>query len=163
MTHQATVTYTRSMIRRAVAHYWFRLIAWHGFAAVAICVGGTIALAVAGDRSWMLGALGAIGFVLLTMFVAVYIVFLRRSMSRFDRMGSKAVVFTFSDERFTTASDLGSSELSWKAIDGIWKFPDIWLLFAAKTAYITLPITDIDKATQDFIVEQVVRHGGRVA
>jgi YcxB-like protein len=162
MTHQATITYTHSIIRRAVAHFWFRFVAWHGFAAIAICVGGAVALAVAGDRSWKLGVLGTFGFVLLTMSAAVYIVFLRRSMSKFERMGSKTVVFTFSDERLATASDLGNSVVSWKAIERIWKFPDIWLLFVAKTAYITLPITDIDKATQDFIVEQVVQHGGRV-
>ena len=163
MTHQATVTYTRSIIRRAVAHFWFRFIAWHGFAAIAIFTGGAVALAVAGNRSWMLGAFGVLGCILLATSAAVYIVYLRRSMWKFDRMGSKTVVFTFSDERFATASDLGSSELSWKAIERIWKFRDIWLLFVAKTAYITLPITDIDRATQDFIVEQVVRHGGRVA
>src|SRR5579863_4457153 len=123
MPHQATITYTRRIIRKAVGHFWFRFIAWHGFAAIAICIIGTIALAVAGNRSWMVGALGALGLMLLTTSIAVYVVFLRRSMWKFDRMASKAVVFTFAEERFTMASDLGSSDLSWKAIEGLWKYP----------------------------------------
>src|SRR5579862_988769 len=116
MTHQATVTYTRSIIRRPAAHFWFRFIAWRGFAVIALGVGGAVALAVAGDRSWRLGVIGTLAVLLLTMSAAVYIVNLRRSMWKFDRMGTKTVVFTFSDERFTTAYDLGSSDVSWKAI-----------------------------------------------
>ena len=163
MTHQATVIYTRPIIRKAVRHFWLRFIAWHGFAAITICLIGTTVLAVAGNRSWMIGALGAAGLILLITSTSVYVVFLRRSMWKFDRMASKSVAFTFSEDRFTTASDLGSSELSWKAIEQVWRFPEVWLLFAAKTTYVTLPIAEISQSTQDFIVEQVVRHGGRVA
>jgi hypothetical protein len=163
MTHQTTVTYTREIIRKAVGHFWLRFIAWHGFAAIAFCIVGTIVLAVAGNRSWLVGALGAIGLMLLTTSTGVYVAFLKRSMWKFNRMASKSVVFTFADERFTVVSDLGSSELSWKAIEQVWRFPELWLLFASKTTYITLPIADIDPSAKDFIIEQVVRHGGRVA
>ena len=163
MTHQAPITYTRPIIRKAVGHFWFRFIAWHGFAVIAISVIGTVVLAAIGNRTWMVGALGALGLVLLTTSSAVYVVFLRRSMWKFDRMTTKSVVFTFSDDRFTTASDLGSSDLSWKAIEKIWQIPEVWLLFAGKTTYVTLPVAGIDQSTQNFIVEQVVRHGGRVA
>lgn len=77
-------------------------------------------------------------------------------------MHSKSANFTFSDESLTVSSDLGKSEMSWRAIEKIWKFPDVWLLFVSKSVFITLPLSDIDASTQEFIAEQTLRHGGRV-
>jgi hypothetical protein len=163
MTHSATVTYSRGIIWKAVSRFWVRFIAWHGFAAIGICVVGCLGLLLAGNRSWLVGALGAVGVMLMITAASVYVVFLRRSLWKFDRMSAKSVAFQFSDEGFSSVSDLGSSTLSWRAVEKVWRFSDVWLLFVGKTIYITLPIAEVDEATRTFITNQVAQHGGRVA
>ena len=162
MTYQATVTYTKPIIRSAMRQFWFRYIAWHGFAVIAISTIVAAVLIATGDRSWVAGMFAVLSIISLATSTAVYVVLLRRSFWRFNHMHSKSANFTFSDESLTVASDLGKSEMSWRAIKKIWKFPDVWLLFVSKSVFITLPLSDIDASTQEFIAEQTVRHGGRV-
>ncbi len=88
MTHQTTVTYSRQIIQKAVEHFWRRFIAWHGFAVIAICGVGSLGLLLAGDRSWRVGALGALTLLLVTLSLAVYVTYLRRSIWKFERMTS---------------------------------------------------------------------------
>ena len=162
MAYEATVTYTKPIIRSGIGHFWRRYIAWHGFAAIAICAFATVVLFAIGDRSWITGVLLTLTVLLSLMSTAVYVVFLRRSLWKFNLMDSKSVTFIFGEDSISTSSDLGKSELSWKAIEQVWKFSDVWLLFAARTVFITLPIADIDKTVQDYVAERVRCHGGRI-
>ncbi len=162
MAYEASVTYSREIIRKAIRQWWMRFIAWHGFLAIGASLLGFAALMFAGYRSWEVGVLGAAAAMLTTLAIALFFVYLRRSMSKFERMRSKCVRFTFTDDRFCMESDIGKSELSWESIEQVWQFSDLWLLYVSKTVFMILPTAEMDKATRSFIVEQVTRHGGRV-
>lgn len=66
----------------------------------------------------------------------------------------------FTDERIGIESDIGRTELSWKMIEKIWKYPSVWLVFIAKQGYITLPTANLDDELKRFIAEKVRENNG---
>jgi YcxB-like protein len=162
MTRQVTVTYSRQIIRKAVAHFWMRFIGWHGFAVIALTICAFIILFASGDRTWLVGAAAELSALLVLTSAFLYIRLLRRSFQRFNRMSSKSVAFTFTDDRISWASDIGTSDFAWRAIVKIWKFPDVWLLFVDKMTWVTFPSAGVDQTTLEFITERVVQCGGCV-
>ena len=162
MVYETTVTYSRQIIRYAIRRFWFRFIAWHGFLAIGLGMLGCVVLWCLGRRSWELGAMGAFTAIAVSLAGAVYVTHLRRSMWKFNRMPSKQVQFRFSDDRFSSMSELGASDVAWGTIERIWRFDNAWLLFVSKTVYMILPITQLDEPMRQFLVERVKSSGGRV-
>jgi hypothetical protein len=68
--------------------------------------------------------------------------------------------FRFTDDRIGIESDIGWTELSWKMIEKVWKYPTVWLVFIAKQGYVTLPAAGIDEESQQFITRKIQQNGG---
>ena len=116
-----------------------------------------------GDRSWFVGAMGAVLVLGLVFLAALYFVHLRSSLGRFHRMKTKEATLRADSEKLTLASDVGASELHWSAVSDVWRFEKFWLLFFSRSQFVTLPVADLDARAQDFIVDRVRSNGGTVA
>lgn len=160
---QVKLHYTESLVRSAVVAFWWRTVGWRFLLAFVTLAGGLGYLLVAGDRSWFVGALGAVLGLALAFVAALYLVHLRGSLARFRRMGSKEATLVAESDKLVLASDVGSSELRWSAVGEIWRFDKFWLLFFSRAQFVTLPVADLDAGAKEFIEERVRTHGGTVA
>ena len=156
MNREIVVEYNPELIRFAVWKFWTRSIGLSGFIAFGFVLAFFFYLLAIGDRSWLLGFVGAVVCVALGMGVLSYRVYLNRSMSKFDNMQSPTAKFQFTDDTFCIESDIGRSELSWKMIERVWPYPSVWLVFIKKQGYVTLPVRDVDEEVKQFIINKIV-------
>jgi hypothetical protein len=159
MDREITVRYSPELIKFAVRKFWTRSIGAGGFITFAVVGIAFIYFLVSGDRSWWLGFLGAVVGLCLIIGVSSYFIYLNRSMEKFKRMEEPTAKFRFTDERIGIESNIGWTELSWKMIEKIWKYPSVWLVFIAKQGYVTLPTADIDEELKQFITFKVKGSG----
>jgi hypothetical protein len=160
MEREVTVKYSPELIKFAVWQFWVRSIGTGGFISFAVALVAFVYFLIAGDRSWLLGFLGSVVGLCLACGVVSYNIYLSRSMEKFKRMETHEAKFRFTDERIGIESDIGRTELSWKMIEKVWKYPQVWLVFIAKQGYVTLPTADIDEELQQFITRKVQESGG---
>ena len=153
---------SKQIIRKATGCFWLRFIAWHGLMTIGLFLAAATAMVITRPRNWLTGATVAIAILLTTLAAALYFVRLNRALWKLDRMPSKSVRFTFTDDALGMESDTARSEVAWQMVERIWRFRDVWLLFVAKSVYVALPIVDLDQNVRDFIVDRVIQHGGRV-
>lgn len=159
---QVKLHYSESLVRSAVAAFWWRTVGLKFVLAFVVLTGGVGYLLLAGDRSWIVGALGAaLGFGL-ALVTAIYVVHLRGSLQRFRRMKAKEATLVAGSDTLLLASDVGSSELRWSAVADVWRFERFWLLFFSRAQFVTLPLADLDASAQEFIAERVRNHGGTI-
>jgi hypothetical protein len=158
-----TLRYSEQLVRAAVKAFWFRSTGWSYFVALAVVMGALLYLLVVGSRSWVVGALGMLVALGAVMAVVLYIVQYRGALLRLRRMRTPEAVLHAGQDCFKIVSDIGASELSWRAVREIWRCPDFWLLFISRAQFITLPIAALDSETQQFILERVKAHGGKIA
>lgn len=151
MNREITVKYSRELIKLAVWKFWTRTIGVTGFVGFAIVCVAFLYFLFVGDRSWFLGFLGAVVAIGLLVGIVSYRIYLNRSMEKFRRMDEPTAKLRFTDERIGIESSIGWTELSWKMIEAIWKYPSVWLIFIAKQGYITLPTADLDEEIKQFI------------
>jgi hypothetical protein len=152
---EVVVEYNPELIRFAVWKFWTRSIGLSGFIAFGSVLAFFSYLLAIGDRSWLLGFVGALAGVALGIGILSYRIYLNRSMSKFDNMQRPTAKFQFTDDLFCIESDIGRSELSWKMIEGVWSYPSVWLVFIKKQGYVTLPVRDIDEEIKQFIIDKI--------
>lgn len=152
MQREVTVTYSPEIIRFAVWKFWTRSIGLGTFIAfIILCIAFLVVL-MSGDRSWLLGFMGAAVLVCAFVLILTYFLCLNRSMDKFKQMEKPTAKFSFTDEYIGIESDMGKSELSWKLIQKVWQYPSVWLVFLEKQSYITLPTESIDEELKQFII-----------
>ncbi len=115
-----------------------------------------------GDRSWIVGAFGAVLGLGCVFVAALYVVHLRSSLERFRRMRVKQATLEADAQKVVLTSDAGTSELKWSAVGDVWRFERFWLLFLSRAQFVTLPVADLSAETQALLVERVQSHGGKV-
>lgn len=162
MNREVTVRYTPEIIKFAAWQFWRRSVGTGGFVVFALMLALAVYLFVRGDRSWQLGAIGAVVLLCFLFGVASYRIYLSRSMEKFKRISDSVAKFQFTENGIWAESDIGSSEVRWSFIEKIWIFPSVWLLFYPKQGYSTLPVADIDRELQQFIIKKVRENGGEV-
>lgn len=153
--HSVSVQYSKGLLVAAVRAFWLRTVirrlGWRYLLALLLVGVATAQRISAGDQSWFVPfMLGILAFAILFVF-AVYFVRRYHALARFRQMSSPQAVFTFRDDDFTMASDLGSSTLPWRTITEVWRYPDFWLLFVSRGQFITLPLSTVEPATREFI------------
>jgi YcxB-like protein len=154
--------YTEALIARATKRFWVRFIDWHGFAAIAVAAVLVVYLFVVdGPTATVLAFAGVLVFAI-AVGTAVYYVYRNRALSVFRRMGTPHAVFKFTDEGISTRSDLGGGDMSWRGITKVWVFPEVWLIFMAKGAYVTIPTNAMTPDVRSLIRAKVLEHGGKV-
>ena len=161
MDREIIVSYSRDLINFAVWKFWTRNIGLSNFIIFALVCVAFIGVFLSGDRSWFLGFLGAAIAFCLGIGCVSYFIYLSRSTEKFNRMETPTAKFRFTDERIGIESDIGWTELSWKMIEKIWKYPSVWLVFIAKQGYITLPTVNLDDELKQFIILKVRENGGK--
>ena len=71
---QVKLHYTEALVRSAIAAFWWRTVGWK-FVIAALAVAVSVGyLLLAGDRSWFVGALGAVLGLALVLVTALYLV-----------------------------------------------------------------------------------------
>lgn len=154
MQREVTVTYTPEIIKFAVWKFWTCSIGLGAFIAfISLCIAFFVIL-MNGDRSWLLGFVGASVLVCAFVLVLTYFVCLNRSMDKFKQMEKPTANFSFSNDYIGIESDMGKVELSWKLLEKIWQYPSVWLVFLEKQSYITLPTESIDEELKQIYYSQ---------
>ncbi|MCK6684883.1 MAG: YcxB family protein [Thermoanaerobaculia bacterium] len=66
---------------------------------------------------------------------------LRRSGALLDKLGGEVrTSFRVDGEGIRLENPLGVSSVSWRMIEDVWVFDDVWLLFIGKVDYMTIPV-----------------------
>jgi hypothetical protein len=163
MQHRATLTYTEELVAQAVRLYWRKTVGLRLLFAVALMISFLTWRLIDGDRSWIVGLVGAV--VLLGVFVplAVYVTHYRNSMGKFREMSQPTAELVADQDAITLSSERGSSALKWELVKEVWRFETVWLLLFSKAQFVTLPLADVPEPMQGFILERVRRSGGKIA
>jgi hypothetical protein len=89
-THQVDVRYTKALVRAAVRAFYWRAVgtAYGWLLALAIPATLFVSLLFEGDRSWLVGAIGALLASLVLYLAAVYRAHYRQTVGAFARMAN---------------------------------------------------------------------------
>jgi hypothetical protein len=150
-----TLHYSEGLLRRAVRTFWWQGTGWSYVVSVALCCAWLAFRLWSGDRSWVVGMLGALLACLVVISAVVYVVHYRASLGRFRRMRVPEATLELGEERFRVTSDLGASEIGWAAITGVRRYPDFWLLYFSRAQFITLPTADLPDEARTLILAKV--------
>ena len=157
-----TLHYNEALIHRAVRAFWWRATGWTFFLATGVLLGSLIALLAAGDTSWFVGLIGAVLLLAVGFAGALYGVHLRAALTRFRRMTVPEARLELGEETFRLIADAGTSELAWRTITQIWRFPDFWLVFLSPAQFLTLPLSDLDKEARGILLEKARNHRAKI-
>jgi len=159
MTHNATLTYTKSLIHRAVLAYWWRSVGI-GFVMAMLFVALSLAYYLGnGDRSWVVGVIASVLALGLALAAMLYVVHRRNAFARLRALGNDPVTLYIDDVSFTITSAAGSSTLPWRAITGVQQYPEFWLIYFSKAHFMTLPLASLPPAMRTTILERLAING----
>jgi len=162
MSFEITVRYTEAILRRAARRFLWRFM---GREALLPPAGFLLALLlwfVLAVREWYVVVLGGGCLMLTAMVLLAGVLYTNRAVKRFRLMKDPAVVWRFSEEGLSSASELGTIEAKWEAVSGLWRFPDVWLLFFGSTGYSTLPADSLALELRTFLESKVRQAGGKI-
>ena len=162
MEHQAKLQYDTSLLREALFGFWWRTVTSRLLIALVICVAGFVYFWVNGDRSWLIGAFGAVLVFCVGMIAAVYFVHSGNMKRKFRDMGQPEATFTASESSFSVASGAGSSTMPWSSVTDVWKLKRCWLLLFSKAQFITVPLAGVPDEMRAYILQRVAAAGGKV-
>ena len=163
MTHEASLSYSQPLVKRAALAFWRRKVGVALPLAFVVTVGAWLyTVVVARDSSWMAGATGAILLFCAVLVGAVFFSQYRSSLQRLREMRTPAAVFRAGDDGFELNSDIGSVKLAWTSVKEIWQFQEFWLLMFSKHQYNVIPTSNFTLEMKDFVVHKVTASGGKV-
>ncbi len=162
MPHVTTLEYSEPLVRAAVFAFWRRSVGVGFFIALSLIIFSLSFLIWHGDRSWVVGALGAVFLLALTFAFLVYFVHLRNSLAKFRAMGAPVATLSFDDASFTMSSGLGSTSLRWSAVTELWRYPSFWLLLFSKAQFVTIPLATVSPEARAFMLSRVAAVGGKI-
>ena len=90
MPHEATLIYSKALLRQAVFAFWRRSVGVGFFVALLVAAIGLVVLVALGQASWIIGGLAAVLSVGIGFAVVIYVVHYRRSLHKFRQMGQTA-------------------------------------------------------------------------
>jgi hypothetical protein len=162
MEYAADLTYTKSVVRSGIFHYWRKTIGWIWPTSILLLlIMGSLSLL--GDAgSWTNGLLAGVAMLSLAMILVFLVSSYRQGMSRLAAMTIPKARITCTEQKLSLQSDAGNAEVPWNAIKKIWSYPDVWLLFYSDSQFSTLPVQDVSLEMREFIKGRVVSAGGKV-
>jgi hypothetical protein len=163
MQHRTTLRYTERLIAQAVRLYWRKTVGLGLFVAVGLMIAFLAWRIIDGDRSWVVGLVGAVVLLGVFMPLAVYAVHYRNSMGKFREMSQPVAELVAGQDAITISSDRGSSSLRWELVKEVWCFESLWLLLFSKSQFVTLPLENLPGPMQAFILERIKATGGKIA
>ena len=162
MQYRATLTYTEPVVARAVTLYWRRSMGIRLAVAVLITIAALLWFVTNGDRTWVVGLLGAVVALGVLFPVLVYFVHYRNSMGKFREMENPVADFIVDDDAFTLTSDRGTTTLKWNAIREVWRYDFLWLLLFSRAQFVTVPLDGLSDQMRVFILERIKAAGGKI-
>ena len=163
MTYEITVTYTESLVRTATRRFLMKLLGWDYLAVCLLMLAGLGVLVALGQRGWFVGAVGAVLALAVLVAASTTIAYHRRATSALRKMKTPQAKWVFDDEGIAVESDVSAGRVKWRAIEKLWCFPDVWLLFVAKGVYSTLPANDLPDETKAFILNKLQEAGAKIS
>jgi len=163
MATTVTLQFTEADVRTAVNSYWKRTVGVTFVAAIVFLIAVFLWRVSGGDRSWIIGALGAFLLLVVVVVAAAYVVPYRQSLAAFRALDPPEATMTLGEATLSIASSVGSSTVAWSAVKELWRFPRVWLLLFSKAQFVTLPVRCLSPEAQALITEKVRSVGGRVA
>jgi YcxB-like protein len=160
--HRATLVYSKPLVRRAVLHFWWRVVGLRFLAALALVAIGLGGLVYGGDSSWLVGVLASVLALGILFAAALYVVHSRSSLRALAAMGNPSATLEACAASLSIASGAGAATLPWSSITEIWRFETCWLLLLSRAQFLTLPLVDLAPDAAAFILERVRTAGGRV-
>lgn len=162
MAYQAQLSYSETLIRRAVFSFWKRTVG-PGVRIALVIVAIAAAVLLPGNHTWVGSIFGTVVVVYVGFLAMIYVVHLRNSIAKFRDLGEEAIAtFAAEEATFTVTSDIGSSTLRWSTIQEVWRFSKFWLVLFSKAQFMIIPLEDIDQDMQLFVLEKVRANGGKV-
>jgi hypothetical protein len=143
------VVYTAAMVRDAVRTFvWRRGVVGQAgpWAATAAMLALLAWLLWRGDRTWLVGVVGAAACLAPLALALIWSAHHRNTVGRFRRMGAPVATVAFRPDGLAVASDLGAGVVAWAAITEIWERPGYWMLFTGRAQFMTLPLAGIPAA-----------------
>jgi hypothetical protein len=163
MQRQYLITYTEGLLKTAVCRY-FQLILGLWFPLLLVVVGAVVIyLTWMGDRSWRVGAVGALVFVITVIIGAFFVDCLRRAKASAVELAQAKVELGIGDEGLSFQSPLGSAKIPWSKIKGFHDFGEIILLQFRQGGYSSIPVASLDPEGIEAIKTCIRQAGGRVA
>lgn len=154
--------YSEPFLREAIRLYWWKKVGPVFPVVTLLLTLFMVYRIIYGDRTWIIGVLGTIIFMGITVMVALYYVHLARSLKRLRRMKIPEATLELGEERFSIKSDMGSSEIEWSLISQVWRFDKVWLLFFSAGEFMTLPIEGMSQESKSFIVSKAEANGAKI-
>ena len=110
-----------------------------GMLAIAVTIVALASLLWEGDRSWVVGAVGAV----LILFVAIFGSIWRwrhvEMQNKLAAIPNKQGTVALTDESIAIETKAGAMSLPWTTFSELWKLEHCWLLFLVHNNFITLP------------------------
>jgi YcxB-like protein len=145
MNNAHTLKYERDLVTKAVRSFFLRKLGVGYFIALLLLLGYLIYDLAAGDRSWLVGTMGAvIGFGILVPLAAM-IGHIRLGLRKLAEMPDATATMTITDSGLVVRSAIGSSEITWRTITEVWQYPDYWLLLSGRHFLMTLPLIELSE------------------
>src|SRR6266542_1508692 len=163
MSFEITVRYTEAILRRAARRFLWRFMGREALLPPALFLLALLLWFVFDVREWYVVVLGGGCLMLTAMVLLAGALYTNRAVKRFRLMIDPIVVWVVSEENLSSVSELGTIEVKWKAVSGLWRFPEVWLLFFGSTGYSTLPADSLDPELRTFLESKVRQAGGKVA
>ncbi len=154
--------YSEKLIKDTVKKCWLRQIGPFFFVVLSALTIYEIYLIFSGDRTWYVGLIGAVVIIGAITIFSSYIVQINRALSRLKRMGNPRALFEYSDSNFKVSSDIGASEFKWSIISKLMCLDKAWVIYFSENETMTLPISNINKETQEFILSKVEENKGKI-
>jgi hypothetical protein len=158
-----TLHYDEGLVRRAVKAFWWRRTGWSYLAGFCVLLSLFVMMVRAGERSWMVGAMGTILGLSAVLVVSLYVVHYRAAFVRFRRMGKPEATIELGEERFRVTSGAGASECPWTAVTEVWTYPEFLLVLLSPAVFLTMPTADLGTKGRDFLIGKALSKGAKVS
>jgi hypothetical protein len=163
MQRQYSITYTEALLKTAVYRY-FQVILGLWFPLLLVAVGAiVIYLAWMGERSWKVGAIGALVFVITVIIGTLFVDCLRRAKASAVELAQAKVELGIGNEGLSFQSPLGTAQIPWRKIKGFHDFGRIILLQFRQGGYSSIPVASLDPEGIEAIKTNIRQAGGRIA
>lgn len=162
MSYEATLNYSKSLLRQAVFVFWRRTVGIGIPVVIVVGAAGVTVLLIEGDSSWVVGALATIFAIAVAFLVAIYLAHLRIAMQKLHNMGASQVVFLAEEPTFTVTSRVATSTLAWSVVKEVWRYPTFWVFIFSKAHFFTLPLAGVSSEMQAFVLQRIQASGGKV-
>jgi hypothetical protein len=162
MQYDAKLNYDNSLLREALHGYWWRTVTGRLLLAVVVTFSALVYLWHSGDRSWHIGAAGAILVFGVGMIADVYLVHSANMKRKLKDMGAPEATFSATESSFTIVSGAGSATLPWSSVTDVLKLKHCWLLSFSKAQFITVPLAGVSEEMRKFILQRIEAAGGKI-